>query len=167
MKNFHSFFIGFILILFSVCQEKEELFTPELIGTWEKTGFDPTNGYEGVLSYNFKTDGTYTWSISYREPGATENLGYQLIWKGNFRSTENQLTLMPQEIFYPAENFRTPPGAKMEDMVKSQEYNPDSPGSVNIYRINISNDATEFLLYAQPVAGNGPPSDDILFVKVK
>jgi hypothetical protein len=163
MRIFHFLFIGCILIFFSACQEKEELFTPELIGTWEKTGIDPTTGLEGVLSYNFKTDGTYTWSISYREPAATENLGYQLIWKGNFRSTENQLTLMPQETFYPSENFRNPPGARMEDMVKQEFY----PGQVDIYQISISNDYTEFMLFAQPVAGNGLPSDDILFVKVK
>ena len=163
MKNFHSFFIGFILILFSACQEKEELFSSELIGTWEKTGIDPTNGFEGVLSYNFKTDGTYTWSISYREPGATENLGYQLILKGNFRSKENQVTLMPQEIFYPSENFRTPPGAMMEEMVKSEFY----PGQVDTYQISILNNGTELILFAQPVAGNGPSSDDILFTKVK
>lgn len=163
MKNFYFFFIGCILILFSACQEKEEIFSPNLIGTWEKANIDITNGLEGVLSYTFKTDGTYSWQISYREPNASENIGYLLIWNGNFRSTEDQLILMPQETFYTTEAAGSPPFSKKEDLEKHEFH----PGQVDQYQFNISADGSEFLLFAQPVVGNSPPSENILFVKVK
>ena len=163
MKSLPLVFIVSILILFSGCQEKEDLFSPDLIGVWEKTNLDSANGLEAVLSYTFRTDGTYTWHISYREPGAVDNIGYLLVWNGKFSSTESKLTLMPQETFYTTEDAGSPPFSRKEDLVKQEYY----PGQVDTYQFNISNGGTGFLLYAQPVVGNGPPSDDIFFTKVK
>lgn len=163
MKKFHFFFIGCVLILSSACQEKEEIYSLNLIGTWERANIDIANGLEGVLSYTFKTYGTYSWQISYREPGASENIGYLLIWNGYFRSTSNQLTLMPQETFYTTEAAGSPPFSRKEDLEKHEFH----PGQVDTYQFDISADGSEFMLFAQPVVGVGPASEDILFVKVK
>jgi hypothetical protein len=158
MKSPTLLVILILLIFFSACQEKEEPFSPNLIGNWEIANVDESIGLEGVINYIFSADGTYTFQIFFREPGEANILGYQLIWKGNFRSSGDQLKLMPQETFYPPVGVNRPPFVNKEEMV-NQNF---TPGSVNNERFRISEDGQELLIYAID-----PQAENQLYSKVE
>ncbi|MGY6742812.1 MAG: hypothetical protein ACXIUQ_08765 [Cecembia sp.] len=165
MKKFYSFLILCIFILFLACQEKEDPFNNNLIGTWEIANYDSLNEWQSVISYTFRSNGTYDFELFSRDPESGENLSFILIWKGEFRSTLDQLTLMPQEIFYPPiANNGVPLQVDREGMVKRDF----TPGQRTSYRYDILQEGNQLLIYALPPADSSTaPSEDLLFKKVK
>ena len=156
MKNFSLFAICF-LILFSACQEKEEPFASELVGTWEKANIDASIGLEGVIGYVFRIDGTYTFQMFYREPGETQILGYLIITNGNFSSTAQQLILRPQESFVSTSSDNQRPYSVREQMVKTDF----GPGQVINQSFSTSEGGQKLTL-----VNDSPQAEDLIFTKV-
>jgi hypothetical protein len=165
MRKLYSLIVPSLLILFAACQEKEDPFNNDLIGTWEIANYDSLNEWESVISYTFRSNGTYDFELFSRDPESGENLSFILIWKGEFRSTLDQLTLMPQETFYPPiANNGVPVQVDREGMVKSDF----TPGQKTSYRYDILQEGKELLIYALPPANTlHPVSEDMLFKKIK
>ena len=158
MKNVSLFSIACFLILFSDCQEKEEPFSPNLIGTWEQANWNESIEKESVVSFIFLSDGTYTYQWTDRASKEDENVGYQLLHKGFFNSSGDQLSLMPREIFYPPAPINRPPFGPKEELVKADF----SSTQVDRMKFRISEDGQELLIYA-----DHPQASDMLYTKVE
>lgn len=158
MKNISLFSVVFFLILFSACKEKEELFAPNLIGTWEIAHWNESIEKESVVSFVFKSDGTYTYQWTDRASREDENVGYQLMYKGFFSSSGDQLSLMPREIFHAPMPNNGPPHGPKEELVKANF----SSTQVDRMKFRISEDGQELLIYA-----DHPQASDSVYTKVE
>ena len=139
-------------------QEKEELFSPNLISTWEIANWNESIEKESVVSFIFKSDGTYTYQWMDRASKEDENVGYQLMIKGFFSSSGDQLSLMPREIFYPPAHINKPPFGPKEELVKADF----SSTQVDRMQFRISEDGQELLIFA-----DDPLALDNLYTKVE
>jgi len=156
MKNVSYYTVLCFFILLASCHEKEDPLSSRFIGTWEMAALDESIDLEGVISYIFRPDGTYSYQIFYREPGESLVLGYQLIWNGIFNASAQELTLRLQETFYARSNT-TFPFAKLEDMVIGNF----TPGAKYDHPYHILDDGDKLvLLYEYPAL-------DLHFNKVK
>ncbi|WP_373521769.1 hypothetical protein [Aquiflexum sp.] len=158
MKNPSLYSIACLFLFFSACQEKEELFSPNLIGTWEIANWNESIERESVVSFIFKSDGTYTYQWTDRLSKEDDNVGYQLLHKGFFSSLGDQLSLMPREIFYPPIQNNGPPFGPKEELVKADF----SSTQVDRMQFRISEDGQELLIYA-----DDPQALDMLYTKVE
>jgi hypothetical protein len=158
MKKSCLFLISCQFILLISCQEKEDPFTADIIGTWEIANYDESLGLTVVATYIFEADGTYSYKWTYREQEGNENIGYQLIWKGNFRTSGERLTLMPQQTFYPPVGVNRPPFVPKDQMVQ-QEF---TPGQRDNKRFSISKESEELKIFADTEI-----SEDEIYSKVK
>lgn len=158
MKNVSLFSIACFLILFSACQEKEEPFSSNLIGIWEQANWNESIEKESVVSFIFKSDGTYTYQWTERASKEDENVGYQLMIKGFFSSLDDQLSLMPREIFYPPAPINKSPFGPKDELVKADF----SSTQVDRNKFRISEDGQELLIYA-----DDPLALDNLYTKVE
>lgn len=163
MKNVGPLSIVCFLILIAACQEKEELFSSNLIGTWEIAHWNGSIERESVVSFVFKSDGTYTYQWTDRVSKEDENVGYQLMYKGFFSSSGDQLSLMPREIFHAPMPNNGPPHGPKEELVKANF----SSTQVDRMKFRISEDGQEFVILAPPPSVYDYPSEDQVYTKVE
>ncbi|TVP43263.1 MAG: hypothetical protein EA341_18325 [Mongoliibacter sp.] len=147
---------SFCPLFFTSCQEKEDLVPEKLIGVWEYATLDSNSQYESVVRYVIKPNGSFSFEWPYREPGSNMDLGYQLIWEGNFKVNDNQVTFTLRNTYNPSE-FNQPPFGPKEEMNKTS-----IPSSQQTYRFALSEDGNELTLF-----DDDPMASDQVYIRVQ
>lgn len=100
MKKLHTLPLLFILLIAGSCQEDQDTLPASVLGTWEMVEYNDYIQLDDVATYDFKADGTYSYSTSLRESDNDLDLGYNFLQTGTFRSEDNVLQLTIDELFY-------------------------------------------------------------------
>ncbi|GHB48107.1 hypothetical protein GCM10008106_31250 [Mongoliitalea lutea] len=134
--------LGFVFLV--ACAEKEPAFNPQLVGTWEIVHFNEPLNTNSITAYTFNGDGTYSWAWAFRNPGERTNFGYQLIWNGTFRTTQDQISFRVEEMLDAPIGIPSSFFVPREEMVQ-RNY---TPGAITNRRFMLSADRSTLTILA-------------------
>jgi hypothetical protein len=104
-------------MLYFSCLDSRDIPNTDIVGSWETAHFSSEIGFESVVTYTFQADGTYAYEWGYRTQGTSSNLGYQLVWHGNYRTTSNGLFMQVRHILSPPSTVTRPPFVPKNELV--------------------------------------------------
>lgn len=154
MKKLTIYFGCLLLFIFSSCQEKDELYPLYLIGVWENSGI-MSESYESVNRLNINPIGTYSNEWVFRDLQSGEDIGFQNVWNGAFRTTGNFIVFTIHESW--STQLSQPPFGSREEMVKINTKTLSQPKQ----QFSISDDGKELTIFA-----DDPLAEDMVYYKV-
>lgn len=154
MKNYIFLPLLFLLLMASSCQNDEDTIPHVILGTWERVIYNDYLELDAVTALHFKADGTYTHSSTLRESGSDQDLGFNFLQTGTFRS-ENQVVKLTTKEFLLQPVY----GEKLYYAKEELASNPVEPNEEYPFNYELRNNGMTLFIPGGIVGGDGMVAD--------